>query len=81
MYLSSVGRQKYLEISRKAYQTMLMWSAVGISAGYTVYKFAPHVRLLRKYPRFGKSMFLMCSVMFSYHGYKLMGYMKRAGSR
>ena len=26
-------------------------------------------------------MFGLCSVMFTYHGYKLMGYMKRAGSR
>ena len=60
---------------------MLMWSSVGIAAGYTVYKFAPHVKMLRKYPRFGKTMFGLCSVMFTYHGYKLMGYTKRSGSR
>lgn len=60
---------------------MLMWSVVGLSAGFTVYKFSPHVKMLRKYPRFGKIMFGLCSVMFTYHGYKLMNYMKRAGSR
>lgn len=60
---------------------MLIWSGIGITAGYTVYKFHPHVKMLRKYPRFGKIMFGLCSVMFTYHGYKLMGYLKRAGSR
>jgi hypothetical protein len=60
---------------------MLMWSVIGITAGFTVYKFAPHVKYLRRFPRFGKGMFIGCSIMFSYHGYKLMGYMKRSGSK
>lgn len=60
---------------------MLMWSGVGITAGYTIYKFHPYVKFLRRYPRFGKAMFIVCSVMFTYHGYKLMGYMKRKGQR
>lgn len=58
-----------------------MWSAVGITGGYTIYKFHPHVKFLRRYPRFGKIMFGMCSVMFTYHGYKLMNYYKKKGRR
>jgi hypothetical protein len=60
---------------------MLMWSGVGIVGGYTIYKFVPYVKMLRRYPKFGKTMFAMSSIMFTYHGYKLMGYMKRKGSR
>lgn len=60
---------------------MLIWSFVGTTAGFTVYKFSPHVKFLRRFPRFGKAMFLACSVMFSYHGYKLMGYTKKIGRR
>lgn len=60
---------------------MLMWSVIGFSAGFTVYKFAPHVKALRQYPRFGKIMLLTCTVMFSYHGYKLMCYTKKKGQK
>ncbi len=60
---------------------MLMWSGVGITGGFTVYKFAPHVKFLRRYPRFGKTMFIACSIMFTYHGYKLMEYTKKLGRK
>jgi hypothetical protein len=60
---------------------MLMWSVAGIAGGYTIYKFQPYVKFLKRYPNFGKVMFGLCTVMFTYHGYKLMNYMKKKGRR
>jgi hypothetical protein len=51
---------------------MFFWSALGMTGGYTIFKFLPLVKFIKAPSALTRNVSIGFSLIFMYYGYKLM---------
>lgn len=82
--LSEQGREKYMQVFREGYMVMTFWMVGGALSGFAISKLLGTIPYLKDNYYIRKYKFTPFFILFmsaSYHGYKLMNFTRRKGTR